>query len=108
MIHVFNKIDRLDADTRAALSTVNGNVYVSALEGIGLDELLQRVDEKMGVDPIQRLRFVLPVAEGRKLALVHGLGRVIKSELRDSKMVIDAEIPESLVRRLQLSPAGEV
>ena len=55
----------------------------------------------MAVDPIQRLRFSLPVAEGRKLALVHGLGRVLNSELRDSEMVIDAELPASLVRLLQ-------
>jgi GTP-binding protein HflX len=106
-LRVFNKIDRLDSDTRNALSPANGNVYVSALEGTGLDELLRRVDENIAVDPIQRLHFSLPVAEGRKLALVHGLGRVLKSELRDSRMVIDAELPASLVRLLHLEPFSE-
>jgi hypothetical protein len=38
---------------------------------------------------------------------VHGLGRVLHSELRDSEMLIDAEVPESLVRRLGLASAGE-
>src|SRR6201998_641495 len=97
-LHVFNKVDLLDRDARQALSSSNGNVYVSALEGVGLDNLLCRVDESMTVDPIRRLRFSLPLAEGRTLALVHGLGRVLHSELRDSKMFIDAEVPESLVR----------
>jgi GTP-binding protein HflX len=106
-LRVFNKIDRLDSETRNALSSANGNVYVSALEGTGLDELLRRVDENIAVDPIQRLHFSLPVAEGRKLALVHGLGRVLKSELRDSRMVIDAELPASLVRLLNLEPSSE-
>ncbi len=106
-LHVFNKIDRLDGKTRNALSTTNGNVYVSGLAGTGLEELLRRVDEKMPVDPIRRLRFSLPVAEGRKLALVHGLGRVLHSEVQDSKMLIDAEVPESLVRRLRLGPEGD-
>ncbi len=106
-LRVFNKIDRLDSETRNALSPANGNVYVSALEGTGLDELLRRVDENIAVDPIQRLHFSLPVAEGRKLALVHGLGRVLKSELRDSQMVIDAELPASLVRLLHLEPFSE-
>ena len=106
-LRVFNKIDRLDSETRNALSSANGNVYVSALEGTGLDELLRRVDENIAVDPIQRLHFSLPVAEGRKLALVHGLGRVLKSELRDSQMVIDAELPASLVRLLNLEPSSE-
>jgi GTP-binding protein HflX len=106
-LHVFNKVDRLDADARRALSASNGNVYVSALEGIGLDDLLRRVDESMAVDPIRRLRFSVPVSDGRKLALVHGLGRVLHIELRDSKMFIDAEVPESLVRRLGLAATGE-
>jgi GTPase len=106
-LHVFNKVDRLDTDARRVLSASNGNVYVSALEGVGLDDLLRRVDESMAVDPIRRLRFSVPLADGRTLALVHGLGRVLHSELRDSKMIIDAEVPESLVRRLGLAPAGE-
>jgi GTP-binding protein HflX len=106
-LHVFNKIDRLDAEARQALSASNGNVFVSALDGTGLDDLLRRVDESMAVDPIKRLHFSVPLADGRKLALVHGLGRVLHSELRDSKMVIDAEVPESLVRRLRLVPTGE-
>jgi 50S ribosomal subunit-associated GTPase HflX len=105
---VFNKIDRLDTDVRKALSAANGNVYVSALETTGLEELLRRVDEMMAVDPLRRLRFAVPLTEGRKLALVHGLGRVLHSELRDSKMVIDAEVPESLVRRLRLVPSGDI
>jgi GTP-binding protein HflX len=106
-LHVFNKIDRLDSETRNAMSVTNENVYVSALTGTGLDELLRRVDEKMPVDPIKRLQFSLPLAEGRKLALVHGLGRVLHSEVQDSKMLIDAEVPESLVRRLRLAPVSE-
>ena len=106
-LHVFNKIDRLDPEARQALSVSNGNVYVSALNGIGLDDLLQRVDDSMAVDPVRRLHFSVPVADGRTLALVHGLGRVLHSDLRDSKMVIDAEIPESLVRRLRLAPPEE-
>lgn len=106
-LHVFNKVDRLDMDARRALSASNGNVYVSALEGVGLDDLLRRVDESMAVDPIRRLRFLVPLADGRTLALVHGLGRVLHSELRDSKMIIDAEVPESLVRRLGLAPGRE-
>jgi GTP-binding protein HflX len=106
-LHVFNKIDRLDPETREAMSASNGNVYVSGLEGTGLDQLLRRVDETMAVDPVQRLRFSIPLADGHKLALVHGLGRVLHSELRDSRMVIDAEVPESLIRRLRLAPSDE-
>ena len=104
-IHVFNKIDRLDADSLAALVSWDGNVYVSALRKTGLDELLRRVDAAMPVDPLIRLRFSVPLADGRTLALVHGLGRVRHSEVRGVKMHLDADLPESLARRLHLGPA---
>ena len=101
-IRVFNKIDRLDPDSLAALVSWDGNVYVSALKNIGLDELLRRVDAAMPVDPVVRLRFSVPLADGRTLALVHALGRVRHSEVRGVKMHLDADLPESLARRLHL------
>jgi GTP-binding protein HflX len=101
-LHVFNKIDRLQPNELAALAHNNGNVFVSAHTGAGLDALLARVDELMPVDPLVRLHFSLPLADGRSLALVHGVGRVLHSEVHDSQMDIDAELPESLVRNLQL------
>src|SRR3984893_16148842 len=104
-LHVFNKIDRLEPDALAALARGNGNVYVSALRKIGLDELLRRVDAAMPVDPLIRLRFSVPLADGRTLALLHGLGRVRHSEVRGVKMHLDAHLPESLARRLHLGPA---
>jgi 50S ribosomal subunit-associated GTPase HflX len=106
-LHVFNKIDRLEPETRQKLSAANGAVFVSALDGEGLELLLERIDRMMPVDPLKRLRFSLPVSEGRKLALVHGLGRVLHSELQDSQILIEAEVPESLIRRLRLAAAIE-
>jgi GTP-binding protein HflX len=107
-IHVFNKIDRLSQDDLAALARTNGNVYVSALQGAGLDDLLRRVDEAMPVDPVLRLRFSVPLSDGRTLALVHGLGRVLHSEVRDSQMDFEADVPESVARRLHLPTAIDV
>ena len=105
-LHVFNKIDRSDPESWQGLSTTNGAVFVSALKGTGLELLLERIDATMPVDPLKRLTFSLPVSEGRKLALVHGLGRVLRSELQDSHLLIDAEVPESLIRRLGLGSSG--
>jgi hypothetical protein len=44
----------------------------------------------------------MPLAEGRKLALIHAMGKVLRSEVDDSYMFLDAEVPESIVRRLRL------
>lgn len=105
-LHVFNKIDRLAPAEMGALSRSNGNVYVSALTGAGMEELLRRVDQQMPVDPLLRLRFSVPLADGRTLALVHGLGRVLHSEIRGEQMDFEADVPESVARRLQLGEFG--
>ncbi|MBI3670247.1 MAG: GTPase HflX, partial [Acidobacteria bacterium] len=107
-LHVFNKIDLLDPEQAAALHAGNGNVFVSALAGTGLQELLQHIDAAMPVDPIVRLQFSLPLADGRTLALVHALGRVLRSEVNDSRMAIEAELPESVARRLKLYPSASL
>jgi hypothetical protein len=45
----------------------------------------------------------LPLAEGRTLALIHALGRVLHSEVDDSHMRLDAEVPASVAKRLRLN-----
>jgi hypothetical protein len=68
--------------------------------------LMQRVDQAMPVDPVLRLRFSVPLADGRTLALVHGLGRVLHSEIRGEQMDFEADLPESIARRLHLPADG--
>jgi GTP-binding protein HflX len=103
---VCNKIDRLKEDELSALVAANSGtganrkVFVSALKNIGLDELLQRMDEAMPVDSVVRMRLLVPLSDGRMLALIHALGRVIDSTVEDSSMRLEADVPESLARRL--------
>jgi len=107
-LHVFNKTDRLTPEELAALNhgegaeKKNGGVFVSALAGTGLEQLLRRIDLAMPVDPIVRLQLRVPLSDGRTLALVHALGRVLRSEVCDSQMAIEAELPESVARQLKL------
>ena len=106
-LHVFNKIDLLSDNEAAALSNREGHsgangVFVSAVAGTGLDHLLRRIDQILPVDPLVRLEFCVPLSDGRTLALVHALGHVLRSELRDSQIAIEAELPESVARRLKL------
>ena len=111
-LRVYNKIDRLSAEevpTLAGLNNSGGNgaAYVSALKGTGLDELLKKIDQAMPVDPIVRMMFRVPLADGRTLALVHALGRVLHSEVQDSHMSLEAELPASVARSLKLQPAPQ-
>ena len=103
-LHVLNKIDRLSPEAAAGMNGNNGSTRVSGLTGEGLDALLARIDGAMPVDPLLHLEFTLPLSNGRAIALVHSLGRVLRSEVQDSSMAIEAEIPESVARQLRLEP----
>jgi len=104
-LNVFNKIDQLSADDLAALKKSNEKrenaVFTSAVSGAGLDELLVRIDAMMPVDPLVHLHLRIPVSDGRHLSLVHACGRVLQSQVLDGHMDIEAELPESLARRLE-------
>jgi len=110
-IRVLNKIDRLSPEDRKSITNVASKsadpsgppVFVSALSGEGLDELLRRMDAKMPIDPLVTLSMRLPLAEGRTLALIHALGRVLHSEVDDSYMRLNAEVPVSVAKRLRLN-----
>ncbi|MGB0036355.1 MAG: GTPase HflX [Candidatus Acidiferrales bacterium] len=104
-LHIFNKTDRLAKDDLAALVQSNGNrdqkVFASAVTGEGFDELLARIDELMPVDPLVRLHLRVPISDGRNLSLVHACGRVLHSEMIDGNFHLEAELPESLARKLE-------
>jgi GTP-binding protein HflX len=110
-LHVLNKVDRLSPEQRVQLvhpkpmaeGTSGGPVLVSGLTGEGVEELLRRMDAALPVDPVVTLSLRLPLAEGRTLALVHALGRVLHSEVEDSHMLLDADVPVSIARKLKLS-----
>jgi GTPase len=113
-LRVLNKLDRLTEQQRALLHVdsngdganggpSNSSIFVSALTGEGIDELLRRMDAALPVDPVMTLSLRLPLTEGRTLSLVHALGRVLHSQVEDSHMLLDAEVPVSIARRLRLN-----
>jgi GTPase len=108
-LRVLNKVDLLTAEHRAALASLTvrsserGPVLVSATTGEGMDELLRRIDAALPIDPMVTLSLRLPLAEGRTLALIHAMGRVLHSSVEDSHMRMDAEVPVSIAQRLRLS-----
>jgi GTP-binding protein HflX len=109
-LRVLNKMDRLSPEERKVVTNgaercaVAGGapVLVSALTSEGIEELLRRMDAEMPTDPVVMLSIRLPLAEGRTLAMIHALGRVLHSEIDDSHMRLDAEVPTSIATRLRL------
>ncbi|MGH9710220.1 MAG: hypothetical protein ACRD37_06715, partial [Candidatus Acidiferrales bacterium] len=114
-LRVFNKVDLLAPEDLDALQKSHGGgllhgnevvnhypgVFVSAHTGQGLDELRRRIDEAMPVDPLVARRLNVPLANGRELAMIYACGRVLRSEVQDGHICLDAELPESLAARLE-------
>ncbi|HTX14154.1 MAG TPA: GTPase HflX [Candidatus Baltobacteraceae bacterium] len=104
-LHVLNKIDRLSEKDLEILKNSNGRgvdtAFASAVTGVGLDELLKKIDAAMPIDPLLRLRLRLPLADGRSLSVLQGRGRVLRSEVEEGHLVLEAEVPESTARELQ-------
>jgi GTPase len=112
-LHVLNKIDCLSEEEVTALRKMNGHdspaVLASANTGEGLGDLLHSIDQVMPFDPLVRLRLYVPTSDGRTLSMVHACGRVLHHQISDGHFILDAEIPESLTRRLEQftrEPAG--
>jgi len=86
-IEVWNKIDALGPDTRAALrrtdARTEGVQAVSALTGEGLDDLIGAIDQLLGDvldEPRVEDQVVLDFAEGRSRAWLHEAGVVEREE----------------------------
>jgi GTP-binding protein HflX len=99
-IRVMNKVDLLPEAQRKSLVSDNATVYVSAAKGMGLDRLLQAIDERQDIDALRRLRIRVPQSEGKLLAQIEARGQVTKRACRDSAVEMEVDAPESLARVL--------
>ena len=103
-LHVLNKIDRLSPEALETFNARNGDadrtILTSAATGEGLGHLVESIDKAMSVDPLTRLVFRVPVSDGRSFSLIQASGRVFQSRLDDGHLLVDAEIPQSLARKL--------
>ena len=99
-IHVLNKCDKLSPEQ--ATPPGNGNsVYVSALRGSGLEELLERIDARLPGGTLVRMNLDLPLEDGKTLARIHASGRVLASRVRGSRLHLEAELPEVVAGQLR-------
>jgi GTP-binding protein HflX len=99
-LQVFNKIDLLSEEERARLRNSPRAVFVSALTGLGLEELRRQLDQLLPSDPTVRVALRFSAADGRWRALVHERGRVLSEQVRDETVWIEAELPVSVAEEL--------
>jgi GTPase len=110
-LRVMNKVDLLDTEVAENLigdSQRNGSktVYVSAIEGTGLTQLLARIDAMIEEDPVSRVHLRVPQKEGKMLALLEAKARIYSRTYRDGFVEVEVDAPESVVRKVNQWAVG--
>jgi GTP-binding protein HflX len=98
---VMNKVDLLPPIQRESLRDDERTIHISAAKGIGLTTLLDRIDQVLAEDPLSRVRLSIPQKEGKTLALLEAKARIYSRAYKDGVVELEAEAPESVVRRVR-------
>jgi GTPase len=105
-LRVMNKIDLLDEEVAQSLLADSlredsNTVYVSAVEGTGLDLLLQRIDSLIEEDSVSNVHLRIPQQEGKTLAMLEAKARIYSRQYKDGAVELEVEAPASVVRRVR-------
>lgn len=100
-LRVMNKIDLLLPKQRESLRDDEHTVHVSAVKGIGLSTLLDRVDAMLDEDRPRRVHLRIPQKEGKILAQLQAGARVYSRQYQDGFVMLEAEAPASMLRRMR-------
>ena len=84
-----------------AVREASKTVYVLAVEGTGLDTLLERIDRLIDEDQVSRVQLLVPQKEGKTLDMLKARTRIYSRKHKDRAVEIDADAPESVVRRVK-------
>jgi len=110
-ILVLNKSDLLGGapDTAALARRILGDpqhqpaayAAISAATGAGFEELLQKIDNVLALDPVSPAVFRFSAADGAPLHLLHEHARVTAIRYDENGCEVRAMVPVSLKRRLR-------
>ncbi|MCZ4341464.1 GTPase HflX [Sphingomonadaceae bacterium G21617-S1] len=104
IIEVWNKIDMLDPDTRAATEAEASRredvVILSALTGEGVDDLRRLVSDRLSTG--NRVRTLsVPIGDGATLAWLHAHGEVIGQEVEGEAMIVEVRLSDKDLARFE-------
>ena len=97
-LRVMNKLDLLPPKQRESLRDDAATVHVSAVKGIGITTLLDRIDEVLEGDRVSRVHLRVPQTEGKTLAMLEARSRIYSRAYKDGLVEIETEAPESVFR----------
>ena len=96
---VINKIDAADPVTvERLLSVYPGSLAISALDGRGIEELLDGIGDALSENSAD-VELLIPYDHGEALALAHRLGQVLSQEHADGGTSVKVRLPHSEIYR---------
>jgi GTP-binding protein HflX len=106
MIEVYNKCDALTADERRRLQALDpAALCISALDGDGIDDLVETVTSRVALD-VRRMTLTFDPddpADRERMARVYRHARVLVHESRDGRVTIVADVPRRLASAMNLA-----
>jgi len=107
VVLVFNKVDALGREERRRLrETHDDALFISARTGDGVDKLLRRVTEALGLDT-RRVTVAFDsedAADRQRMARLYRLAKVVSHVTTDGRAVIEADVPRRLMERVLQQP----
>ena len=103
-LEAWNKVDLLDPEEREALlneaARRNDVVPISALTGLGLDELQKRIGERLTRDdPI--VQVSVPSRDGSRIAWLHARGEVLDQQVGEDEIHLSVRLSRDNWARFQ-------
>jgi GTP-binding protein HflX len=96
---VLNKADQASPERLAALAEARpGCATVSALKSEGLQALLEHVASRTALGP-RRVSLRFAAGDKRGIARVYAAGRVLRHDVEDGDVLLEAELPERALER---------
>jgi GTPase len=106
MIEVYNKCDAVTADERRRLQALDpAALCISALDGEGIDDLVETVTSRVALD-VRRMTLTFDPddpADQERMARVYRHARVLVHESRDGRVSIVADVPRRLAAAMNLA-----
>jgi GTP-binding protein HflX len=104
LLEVYNKCDLISRDERRRVEGLDpAALCISAIERMGIDELLDAMTSRLALD-VRRLRLTFDPsrsADRDRIASLYRQGRVLEHEARDGRVSIVADVPRRLVGRFE-------
>ena len=99
IIPVLNNWDRVN-EKSGVIPMVSGAVRISAINGTGIDKLLERIEENLPVE-IRRVKLLIPFDKGRIVAEVREKATLLEEKYSENGIVITALLKPDMYGRLK-------